>query len=75
MGTDYSVATSGIAGPGGETPGKPVGMAWTAAARRNLDGTIDVVARKVQFGTDRAVNIQRFASSALNLLREMIEEQ
>jgi len=72
LGTDYSVATSGIAGPGGGSIEKPVGMAWTAAAKKNDDGSIDVVARKVQFGNDRAVNIKRFASSALNLLRGMI---
>jgi len=72
LGTDYSVATSGIAGPGGGTSEKPVGMVWTAAARKNDDGSIDVVAQKFQFGTDRGVNIKRFASSALNLLRGMI---
>ncbi len=70
--TDYSVATSGIAGPGGGSPEKPVGMVWTAAARRLDDGSVEVFARKVQFRSTRAVNIERFASSALDLLRRHI---
>ena len=70
--TDYSVATSGIAGPGGATPGKPVGTAWLAAARRNPDGSVDVATRCVHFASSRAVNIERFASNALDLLRKQI---
>ncbi len=67
--TDYAVATSGIAGPGGGTPTKPVGTAWLAAAKRLPDGTVTVVTECVHFASSRAVNIERFASHALDLLR------
>ena len=65
--TDYCVATSGIAGPGGGTPEKPVGTIWIAVASGS--GT---VAEKHIFGTDRIANITRFSLVALNMLRKQI---
>lgn len=65
--TDYCVATSGIAGPGGGTPEKPVGTIWIAVASGS--GT---VAEKHTFGTDRIANITRFSLVALNMLRKQI---
>ena len=67
--SDYAVATSGIAGPGGGSTEKPVGTAWLAAARRLPDGNVSVATQCVRFAASRAVNIERFASHALDLLR------
>ena len=67
MGTDYGIATSGIAGPTGGTPDKPVGTIWIAAATAT-----QTVAKLLQYGNNRESNIQRTGTAALNLLREMI---
>jgi len=65
--TDYTIATSGIAGPDGGTETKPVGTVWIAVASEG--GT---VCEKRVFGNDRANNITRFSLAALNLLRKQI---
>jgi len=65
--TDYSVGTSGIAGPDGGTEEKPVGTLWLAVASES--GT---VAEKHTFSSDRANNITRFSLVALSLLRKQI---
>ena len=64
---DYCIATSGIAGPGGGSEAKPVGLVWLAVSSHN-----GIVAEKLIFGTDRQSNIERFSAAALNLLRKQI---
>ena len=64
LGTDLAVAVSGIAGPDGGTPDKPVGTIWMACGNREI-----TVTKKIQLGKDRIKNIQSAAIHALDLLR------
>lgn len=61
--TDYAVAVSGIAGPDGGIPGKPVGTVWIAVASSKR-----VVAKVYSFGNKRAQNIERSAIAALTMI-------
>lgn len=67
--TDVALATSGIMGPGGATPGKPVGMVWVAVGNRDKIQT-----QQFNFRFDRQRNIEMTAISSLNLLRKFIVE-
>ncbi|MDX2046974.1 MAG: competence/damage-inducible protein A [Chitinophagaceae bacterium] len=69
LGTDYALATSGIMGPDGGTPEKPIGTVWVAAA-----STRDIQAHKFHFRFDRSRNIELTATNALNMLRKFILE-
>jgi nicotinamide-nucleotide amidase len=64
---DYAIATSGIAGPDGGTPEKPVGTTWIAIAAPD-----EVFAIHYLFGDSRDRNIRRTALQALNLLRKKL---
>ena len=63
-GADVGVAVTGIAGPSGGTPDKPVGTAWFAVT----DGAGTHAARELFVG-DRATIRARAAVYALNLVR------
>ncbi|MGH7650883.1 MAG: competence/damage-inducible protein A [Gemmatimonadaceae bacterium] len=62
-GSDLGVAITGIAGPGGGTPEKPVGLVWIA-----VDGT-EAKARRFHLVGDRAEIRQRAAQAALEMVR------
>jgi len=68
LNTDYAIATSGIAGPDGGSPEKPVGTVWIAVA-----GPDFVVSKIFNFGNNRERNIIRSSQSALNMLRLILK--
>lgn len=67
-GSDYAVATSGIAGPGDGADGNPAGLVWIGVSSKSRTLTCSRL-----FKNDRIRNMERFAASALDFLRKMIE--
>ncbi len=69
LNTDFALATTGIAGPGGGTDEKPVGTVWIAIACPTC-----TIAQKFVFGDNRERNIIRSGQTALQMLRRQIIE-
>jgi len=68
-GAAYSVAVSGVAGPTGGSPEKPVGTVYIGVASDQVTRI-----RRFQFGTHRISNKELTANAALNMLRLLLEE-
>lgn len=66
-GSDFSIATSGVAGPGGGSKEKPVGTVWIGVSSDKGTETF-----RFCFKGDRKRNTDRFAANALNILRMKI---
>ena len=65
--SNTSIAVSGIAGPSGGTPDKPVGTVWIAVAYEDK-----IASKHFIFGDNRLRNIQMTANAAMNMLRKLI---
>jgi len=70
MKSDYAVATTGIAGPDGGSPEKPVGTIWISVA-----GPTKFICEKFVLTGDRERFIQRASQTALHLLRKLIVQE
>lgn len=68
--SDYGVATSGIAGPTGATPDKPVGTVWIAVSSAK-----QTIAKRFQLGPKRDRNIKLSGVYAYNMLRILIQSE
>ncbi len=69
LAVDICLADTGIAGPGGATPGKAVGLFYLGMANR--DG---VTSRKHEFSGTREQNKQSAAEAALEWLKEYLSK-
>jgi nicotinamide-nucleotide amidase len=67
LSVDICVADTGIAGPGGATPGKPVGLFYIGLAHKG-----GVFSRKHEFHGDRVQNKQNAAQAALEWVKEYL---
>jgi PncC family amidohydrolase len=69
FGASIGIASTGIAGPGGATARKPLGLVYLAVA---WPGGVEV--REIRLQGDRLENIQASASTALQLAREIFRD-
>ncbi|MEX1197013.1 MAG: CinA family protein [Pseudohongiellaceae bacterium] len=75
-GADVAVASSGIAGPDGGSPGRPVGTVWLGWAMRSADSpAISSSARRFQFDGDRQAVREQSVCEALAGLLEIVNNQ
>jgi nicotinamide-nucleotide amidase len=68
LNVDHAIAVSGIAGPGGGSPSKPVGTVWIAIASAGK-----VFSERFQFGANRERNILKTADAALIMLLRALD--
>ncbi len=67
---DIAVAVTGIAGPGGDTPAKPVGLVHIAAARKG----VPTIHRACRYGDIGRTNVRcETVRTALELVRELVD--
>ncbi len=70
LSADIGVAVTGIAGPGGGMPGKPVGLVWLGLSARDAE-----LAQSQVWDGDRVTNKERSAQALLELLLAYLNGQ
>lgn len=70
LGADVGASVTGIAGPGGGLPDKPVGLTWIAVSTRDGER-----AQRYLWTGDRLANKEQSAEAALLLLLETVERK
>ena len=69
--TDCAIATSGVAGPGGGSPEKPVGTVSISVYKKGEE-----ITRTIKFPpSDREKNIERFTSTAITMMIELLMQK
>jgi len=68
LGADVGMSVTGIAGPSGGMPGKPVGLTWLALSARDCER-----AERQVWGGDRIANKEHSAEAVLALLKDYLE--
>jgi len=69
--SDFALAVTGIAGPGGSTPDKPVGLVFISLARRGKE----TICRECRFSTDRLTFKKLSTQTAFDMLRRELISQ
>jgi PncC family amidohydrolase len=68
LGSDVGVSVTGIAGPTGGMPGKPVGLTWVALSARDVE-----VAEQYLWTGDRLANKEQSAEAVLAMVLAHLE--
>ena len=68
LGADVGVSVTGIAGPGGGLPGKPVGLTWVALSARDVE-----IAEQYLWSGDRQANKESSAEAVLQVVAAHLE--
>ncbi|MFC1529035.1 CinA family nicotinamide mononucleotide deamidase-related protein, partial [Candidatus Latescibacterota bacterium] len=63
-GSDIGISTTGIAGPGGSSPEKPLGLMYAG-----ISSASETCTKKLQFSEDRLINKNRMSQAVLDMLR------